>query len=45
MQVALENFTGRAILNSVHLEAGRGRWTSRAALSKHGAASVALTID
>ncbi len=46
MQTALENYPGRAILNSVHLEAGRTKVDVILPLAKlHGAAVVALTID
>jgi 5-methyltetrahydrofolate--homocysteine methyltransferase len=46
MQVALENYPGRAILNSVNLEAGRAKMDTVLPLAKeHGAAVVALTID
>ncbi len=46
MQLALENYPGRAILNSVHLEAGRAKMDVVVPLAKeHGAAIVALTID
>ncbi len=46
MQAALENYPGRAILNSVHLEAGRTKIDVVLPLAKlHGAAVVALTID
>ena len=46
MQTALENYPGRAILNSVHLEAGRAKMDVVLPLAKmHGAAIVALTID
>ena len=46
MQVALENYPGRAILNSVHLEAGRAKIDVVLPLAKeHGAAVIALTID
>ncbi len=46
MQTALENYPGRAILNSVHLEAGRAKMDIVLPLAKeHGAAVVALTID
>ncbi|HEY5340815.1 MAG TPA: methionine synthase [Candidatus Aquilonibacter sp.] len=46
MQVALENYPGRAILNSVNLEAGRTKIDTVLPLAKeHGAAVVALTID
>jgi 5-methyltetrahydrofolate--homocysteine methyltransferase len=46
VQVALENNPGRAIINSVHLEAGRAKMDVVLPLAKeHGAAVVALTID
>ncbi|HET9030454.1 MAG TPA: methionine synthase [Candidatus Aquilonibacter sp.] len=46
MQVALEHYPGRAILNSVHLEAGRAKMDVVLPLAvEHGAAVVALTID
>ena len=46
MQVALENYPGRAIINSVNLEAGRGKIDVVLPLAiEHGAAVVALTID
>ncbi len=46
VQVALENNPGRAIVNSVHLEAGRAKMDILLPLAKeHGAAVVALTID
>ena len=46
MQVALENYPGRAILNSVHLEAGRAKMDVVLPIAReHGAAVVALTID
>jgi 5-methyltetrahydrofolate--homocysteine methyltransferase len=46
MQAALENYAGRAILNSVHLEAGRAKIDVVLPLAKeHGAAVLALTID
>ena len=46
MRVALENYPGRAILNSVHLEAGRAKIDQVLPLAvEHGAAVVALTID
>jgi 5-methyltetrahydrofolate--homocysteine methyltransferase len=46
MQVALENYPGRAILNSVNLEAGRTKMDTVLPLAmEHGAAVVALTID
>jgi 5-methyltetrahydrofolate--homocysteine methyltransferase len=46
MEVALQNYPGRAILNSVHLESGRAKIDSVLPLAlEHGAAVVALTID
>jgi 5-methyltetrahydrofolate--homocysteine methyltransferase len=46
MQAALENYPGRGILNSVHLEAGRAKIDAVLPLAKeHGAAVLALTID
>ncbi|MFN2448772.1 MAG: methionine synthase [Candidatus Baltobacteraceae bacterium] len=46
IQAALENYPGRAIVNSVHLESGRAKIDSILPLAKeHGAAVVALTID
>jgi 5-methyltetrahydrofolate--homocysteine methyltransferase len=46
MQTALENYPGRAILNSVNLEAGRAKMDTVLPLAmEHGAAVVALTID
>ena len=46
LQAALENYPGRAIINSVHLESGRAKIDSVLPLAKeHGAAVVALTID
>ena len=46
LQAALENYPGRAIVNSVHLESGRAKVDSVLPLVKeHGAAVVALTID
>ena len=46
LQAALENYPGRAILNSVHLEAGRAKLDVVLPLAReHGAAVVALTID
>ena len=46
MQVALENYPGRAILNSINLEAGRAKMDTVLPLAlEHGAAVVALTID
>ena len=46
MRVALATYPGRAIINSVHLEAGEGRARRILALAREfGAAVVALTID
>ena len=46
IQEALERIPGRAIVNSVNLEAGRDKLDRVAPLAKaHGAALIALTID
>jgi 5-methyltetrahydrofolate--homocysteine methyltransferase len=46
LEVALQNYPGRAILNSVHLESGRTKMDAVLPLAReHGAAVVALTID
>jgi 5-methyltetrahydrofolate--homocysteine methyltransferase len=46
MEVALQNYPGRAILNSVHLESGRAKIDAVMPLAReHGAAVIALTID
>jgi 5-methyltetrahydrofolate--homocysteine methyltransferase len=46
IQAALENYPGRAIVNSVHLESGRAKIDSVLPMAiEHGAAVVALTID
>jgi 5-methyltetrahydrofolate--homocysteine methyltransferase len=46
IKTALENYPGRAIVNSVHLESGRAKVDSVLPMVKeHGAAVVALTID
>ncbi len=46
VKAALENYPGRAIVNSVHLESGRAKIDSVLPMAKeHGAAVVALTID
>jgi 5-methyltetrahydrofolate--homocysteine methyltransferase len=46
LQAALENYPGRAIVNSINLENGRARIDAVAPLLKaHGAAVIALTID
>ncbi|MGC1380146.1 MAG: methionine synthase [Candidatus Baltobacteraceae bacterium] len=46
LEVALQNYPGRAIVNSVHLESGRAKIDAVLPLAiEHGAAVVALTID
>ena len=46
VEAALETYPGRAIVNSINLENGRGRVDAVLPLVKeHGAAVVALTID
>jgi 5-methyltetrahydrofolate--homocysteine methyltransferase len=46
IKMALEQIPGRAIVNSVNLEAGRAKLDVVAPLAKaHGAALIALTID
>src|SRR5690606_2377257 len=46
VRAALEQYPGRAIINSVHLENGRARIDAVLPLAvEHGAAVVALTID
>ena len=46
LQAALENYPGRAIINSVHLESGRAKIEAVVPLAnEHGASVVALTID
>jgi 5-methyltetrahydrofolate--homocysteine methyltransferase len=46
LETALQNYPGRAIVNSVHLEAGRSKMDVVLPLAReHGAAVVALTID
>jgi 5-methyltetrahydrofolate--homocysteine methyltransferase len=46
IRAALERIPGRAIVNSVNLEAGRDKLDTVAPLAKaHGAALIALTID
>ncbi|MBI3966850.1 MAG: methionine synthase [Chloroflexi bacterium] len=46
VRVALENYPGRAIVNSVHLESGRDRADRILPLVKeHGAAILIMTID
>ena len=46
LEVALQNYPGRLIINSVHLEAGRAKIdVILPMVVEHGAAVVALTID
>ena len=46
IQAALERIPGRAIVNSINLEAGRDKLDAVVPLAKaHGAALIALTID
>jgi 5-methyltetrahydrofolate--homocysteine methyltransferase len=46
IEAALEQISGRAIVNSINLEAGRDKLDRVVPLSKaHGAALIALTID
>ncbi len=46
IRAALENYPGRAVVNSVHLEAGRDKMDVIVPLAvEHGAAVIALTID
>src|SRR5438128_9127896 len=46
IRTALEQIPGRAIVNSIHLEAGRDKADTVIPLAKaHGAALIALTID
>src|SRR5580693_6851245 len=46
IQIALEQIPGRAIVNSVNLEAGRAKLDKVVPLAKaHGAGVIALTID
>src|SRR3954454_17768260 len=46
LKAALEQIPGRAIVNSIHLEAGREKLDVVVPLTKaHGAAIIALTID
>src|SRR5215217_4333719 len=46
IQAALERIAGRAIVNSINLEAGRDKLDTVVSLAKaHGAAVIALTID
>ena len=46
LEAALQNYPGRAIVNSIHLESGRTKIDAVMPLVvEHGAAVVALTID
>ena len=46
IEAALEQIPGRAIVNSINLEAGRDKLDAWSPLAKaHGAALIALTID
>jgi 5-methyltetrahydrofolate--homocysteine methyltransferase len=46
LEASLQNYAGRAVLNSVHLESGRAKIDAVLPLAReHGAAVVALTID
>ncbi len=46
LEIALRNYAGRAVINSVNLEAGRAKMDVVLPLAReHGAALVALTID
>src|ERR1700709_1978400 len=46
LKAALENIPGRAIVNSINLEAGRDKADVVVPLARaHGAALIALTID
>src|SRR5438874_9369576 len=46
VQTALEQIPGRAVINSINLEAGRDKLDRVVPLAKaHGAALIALTID
>lgn len=46
LKAALEVTPGRAIVNSIHMEDGRGKIERTAPLlAEHGAAAIALTID
>jgi 5-methyltetrahydrofolate--homocysteine methyltransferase len=45
-EAALENYPGRAVINSVHLEAGRSKMDVLLPMAvEHGSAVIALTID
>ncbi|MBV8198214.1 MAG: homocysteine S-methyltransferase family protein, partial [Candidatus Eremiobacteraeota bacterium] len=46
LETALQNYPGRAVINSVHLESGRAKMEAVMPLAReHGAAVIALTID
>ncbi len=46
LEAALQNYPGRAVVNSVHLESGRAKMEAVMPLAlEHGAAVIALTID
>ncbi|HEY1867573.1 MAG TPA: methionine synthase, partial [Candidatus Cybelea sp.] len=46
LEVALQNYPGRAVVNSVHLESGRAKMDAVLPVAiEHGAAAIALTID
>ncbi len=46
LETALQNYPGRAVINSVHLESGRAKMDAVMPLAlEHGAAVIALTID
>ena len=46
LEMALRNYPGRAVINSVHLESGRTKMDAVVPMAReHGAALVALTID
>ncbi|MBV8725661.1 MAG: methionine synthase [Candidatus Eremiobacteraeota bacterium] len=46
LETALQNYAGRAVINSVHLESGRAKMDAVMPLAReHGAAVIALTID
>jgi len=46
VETALQNYPGRAVINSIHLESGRSKVDAVMPLAiEHGAAVIALTID
>ncbi len=46
LETALQNYPGRPVINSVHLESGRSKMDAVMPLAReHGAAVIALTID